>query len=101
LLVVSNTNVLHFEMLQREYPIFRHFDDYVLSYKVHAMKPVRPFYDAALSMAECEPGEGVFIDDLLENVEGARNAGFDGIQFHSFAQLTEEFETRGIQMKTT
>jgi putative hydrolase of the HAD superfamily len=96
LLVVSNTNVLHFEMLHREYPIFRHFDDYVLSYKVHAMKPAAAFYDAALSMAECEPGEGVFIDDLLENVEGARKAGFDGIHFQSHAQLTKEFEMRGI-----
>jgi len=96
LLIVSNTNVLHFEMLWREYPIFRHFDDFVLSYKVHAMKPAPAFYEAALQMARCAPSECVFIDDLLENVEAARKAGFDGIHFQSYVQLTEEFRLRGI-----
>ena len=98
LLIVSNTNRLHFEMLHREYPIFRHFHDYVLSYNVRAMKPAPAFYVAALAMAGCAPEECVFVDDLAENVEGAKLAGFDGIQFQSFGQLMEEFELRGIAL---
>jgi epoxide hydrolase-like predicted phosphatase len=96
LLVVSNTNSLHFEMLRQAYPIFRHFDGYVLSYEVGAMKPDPRFYAAALEMAGCAPEECVFIDDLPENVAGATQAGFQGILFESFAQLSKEFALRGI-----
>jgi putative hydrolase of the HAD superfamily len=98
LIVVSNTNVLHFDMLRREYPIFRHFHDFALSYRIRAMKPAPEFYRAALTMAGCAPGECVFIDDIPENVEGARMAGFDAIQFQDFRQLSGEFERRGIAL---
>lgn len=96
LIIVSNTNQLHFEMLERAYPIFRHFHGFVLSYQVQAMKPDPAFYAAALRMAECEAHECVFIDDLPENVAGAQRAGFDGIIFESFPQLLEEFKQRGL-----
>ena len=96
LIVVSNTNRLHFEMLENTYSIFRYFFGYILSYQVRAMKPAPAFYAAALAMAECAPHECVFIDDLPENVAGAQLAGFDGIVFESFPQLQEEFKRRGI-----
>src|SRR5579884_809488 len=38
LLLLSNTNEIHFSMIERTYPILRHFDDRVLSYRVGAMK---------------------------------------------------------------
>jgi putative hydrolase of the HAD superfamily len=97
LLIVSNTNALHFEMLRKTYPIFSHFDDYVLSYEVRAMKPDPEFYSAALARAGCLPGECLFIDDLKENVDGALLAGFDAIQFDSLARLEKELDRRGIR----
>jgi putative hydrolase of the HAD superfamily len=96
LIIVSNTNRLHFEMLKRTYTIFRYFFGYILSYQVKAMKPDPAFYAAALEMAECTPEECVFIDDLPENVAGAKLAGFDGILFESFPQLSEELKSREI-----
>jgi len=96
LIIVSNTNQLHFEMLKSTYPIFRYFFGYTLSYQVRAMKPDPAFYAAALRMAECLPHECVFIDDLLENVDGAKLAGFDGILFESFPQLSVELKLRGL-----
>src|ERR1035441_4624075 len=39
LVLVSNTNTLHFEMIRETYGhLLRHFDGLVLSYEVHAMK---------------------------------------------------------------
>jgi glucose-1-phosphatase len=96
LIVVSNTNQLHFEMLKNTYIIFEYFYGFVLSYQVKAMKPDPLFYAAALRMAECLPEECVFIDDLPENVEGAKLAGFDGIIFESFPQLALELKRRGV-----
>ena len=50
LLVLSNTNAIHFEMVRQCYPILRHFDDFVLSYEVKAMKPDAPIYQALEQM---------------------------------------------------
>ncbi len=39
LMLLSNTNAIHFAMLERSYPLLRHFHDRVLSYRVGALKP--------------------------------------------------------------
>jgi putative hydrolase of the HAD superfamily len=97
LVLLSNTNSIHFEMIRDRYPILRHFDEYVLSYRVGALKPSRRIYEAAVEKAQCEPHECFFTDDIPEYVEGARRAGIDAVQFQSAAQLEDEFRKRGIQ----
>jgi putative hydrolase of the HAD superfamily len=96
LLLLSNTNAIHFEMIQRHYPLLRHFDHYVLSYKVGAMKPSPEIYQAALAQAGCRAEECFFTDDLLPYVEGARRLGIDAVQFQSFARLREDMKLRGV-----
>jgi putative hydrolase of the HAD superfamily len=96
LLLLSNTNAIHFEMIQRHYPLIRHFDQHVLSYKVGAMKPSPEIYQAALAQAGCRAEECFFTDDLLPYVEGARRMGIDAVQFQSFAQLREDLKLRGV-----
>ena len=45
LLLLSNTNAIHFEMLRANYaPLLRHFHELVLSYEVKAMKPQPEIY---------------------------------------------------------
>src|SRR5438046_2320598 len=39
LVLLSNTNAIHFPMLCENYPLLRHFKHRVLSYEVKAMKP--------------------------------------------------------------
>jgi glucose-1-phosphatase len=94
--IVSNTNAIHFDMLRRTYPILGHFDGYVLSYEIHAMKPAPAFYAEALGRACCPPERCLFIDDMEENVLGARTAGMDAIQFCSREQLESELIVRGL-----
>jgi putative hydrolase of the HAD superfamily len=97
ILLLSNTNALHFEMILENYPILRHFDDYVLSYKVGAMKPDPLIYRAAIEKARCDAGECFFTDDIAAYVEAACNAGIDAVQFTGFDRLREEFSRRGVQ----
>jgi FMN phosphatase YigB (HAD superfamily) len=40
------------------------------------------------------PEEIFFTDDRLENVEAARQAGFDAVQFVSVAELREQLRVR-------
>jgi len=95
LLVLSNTNPIHFSMLKARYPVFDHFDDFVLSYEVGALKPDAEIYRRAIERAGCRPEECFFTDDIAMNVEAARNSGMDAVQFLSATQLEEELRVRG------
>lgn len=94
--LLSNTNPIHYEMLARTYPILRHFDAYVLSHEVKAMKPLPKIYQAAIEAARCAPGECFFTDDVAEYVEGARRAGIDAVQFQNHEQIAAELRARGV-----
>jgi FMN phosphatase YigB (HAD superfamily) len=96
LLLLSNTNPIHFAMIRQHYPLVRHFDHAVLSYEVGAIKPSPQIYEAALAQAGCRPDECFFTDDVLPFVEGARRHGIDAVQFQSAAQLEDELRARGI-----
>jgi putative hydrolase of the HAD superfamily len=96
LLLLSNTNPIHFETIERTYPLLRHFHDRVLSYQVGARKPSARIYEEAVLRAECGADECVFFDDVAAYVEGARAAGIDAVQFQSPEQVEEELRRRGV-----
>jgi glucose-1-phosphatase len=96
-LLMSNTNAIHFRMIRERYPILEHFDDYVLSYQVKAMKPSPVIYNEAVRRAGCEAGECFFTDDIAAYVEGAKAVGIDAVQFQSRDQLEQELKARGIE----
>lgn len=96
LVLLSNTNTLHFEMLEANYPILRLFEQRVLSNEVGAMKPSPIIYERAVELAGCRPGECFFTDDVAVYVEGARACGLDAVQFHSQAQVERELRARGL-----
>ena len=97
LLLLSNTNAIHFAMIEERYPLLRHFDDYVLSFRVGAMKPSPAIYREAIARAGCRPEECFFTDDVGPFVEAARQEGIDAVQFQSREQLEAELEARGIR----
>ncbi len=97
LLVLSNTNAIHFAMVRRNYPLLRHFHDLVLSYEVKAMKPSPAIYREAIARAQCRPEECFFTDDIPAYVEGARREGIDAVQFESCAQLERDLAAREIR----
>lgn len=96
LVLLSNTNAIHFEMLRENYPLLRHFHSFVLSYEVGAMKPLPLIYRRAIEAAGCLPQECFFTDDILAYVEGARAQGIDAVQFESAAQIEAELRKRGV-----
>ncbi len=99
LLLLSNTNPIHFEALRESHAMLRHFHDLVLSYEVKAMKPRPEIYQAAIARAGCRAEECFYTDDIAAYVTAARNLGIDAVQFESAAQLEREFAARGICWK--
>lgn len=97
LLLLSNTNAIHFSMIENAYPLLRHFDHFVLSYRVGAMKPSPKIYQEAIAQAQCRPEECFFTDDILEYVEGARREGIDAEQFQGLEKLEQDLHARGVE----
>ena len=97
LVLLSNTNAMHFEMLRENYAhMLRHFHSLILSHEVRAMKPNPAIFQAAVAAAGCRPEECFYTDDIAAFVEAARAQGIDAVQFESYAQLEGELRARGI-----
>jgi len=97
LLLLSNTNAIHFEMLERSYPLLRHFHDRILSHRVRAMKPSPVIFRAAIASAGCAPEEIFFTDDIADYIAAAKKEGIDAVQFESSEQIERELKARGVQ----
>ena len=100
LLLLSNTNAIHWQMIREKYRMVAYFHDCVLSFEERAMKPDPAIYRALVARAGCRPEECFFTDDIALNVEGARREGIDAVQFESPAQLQGEMASRGIHWET-
>lgn len=97
LVLLSNTNAIHFEMVRENYPLLRHFHSLVLSYEVGAMKPSPLIYQRAIEEAGCLPAECFFTDDIPDYVAGAVAQGIDAVQFQSSVQIEAELRKRGVE----
>lgn len=86
LILLSNAIPLHVE-LGRKKGWFDHFSRCCFSCEIHARKPAAEAYRAAINS---KPSEFVFIDDKVENVEGAAKLGINAIHFTSPSQLRKE-----------
>jgi FMN phosphatase YigB (HAD superfamily) len=96
LILVSNTNDLHFRRIQQQYPLLGHFHECVLSYRVGAMKPAVEIYQEAIRLAGCAATECFFTDDIAANVEGARRLGIDAVLFRGERDFKSHLARRGV-----
>ena len=97
LLLGSNTSDLHAAHFREQFAsTLAHFDHLVLSYEVGQTKPNREFYLACAQAAGRNPAECIFIDDLPENVEGARAAGLVGVLYQSTDGLARTLSNLGV-----
>lgn len=94
--LASNTCREHFEWIQERFPRIDFFRGAALSYELGVMKPSREYYEKALELFGIEPMESVFIDDILDNVEGARRVGMGGIVFREYGELVKALEGLGV-----
>ena len=100
LVLLSNTNAIHFDMVRESYPLLRHMDHYVLSHEVGALKPSPRMYQEAVSRAGCRPEECFFTDDIAAYVAGARREGIDAEQFQGLEKLEADLRARGIEWES-
>lgn len=83
---------------RQRHPFIGHFRDYVVSGLVGHSKPGRAIYDLVCRAGNFQPGDAVFVDDVIANVEGAREAGMAAIHHRSAAETEAELRTLGLRM---
>jgi HAD superfamily hydrolase (TIGR01509 family) len=97
--LLSNTDPIHAAHLERHFSFVRYFPVRIYSNVVGTSKPSPAIYHAALRALEVAPSEALYIDDIEEFAEAARQLGMDAMRFESATQLDEELARRGL-MKT-
>jgi epoxide hydrolase-like predicted phosphatase len=77
---------------EARYGFSRVFDPIVYSHEVGLAKPDPRIYDLACDLLHCTPDEVVFIDNLVENVIGAREVGMHAIHHTDTAKTIRAVE---------
>jgi len=98
LILLSNTDVERFGFIRKTFPDVLIFDEYVLSFETGYLKPHPQIYQEALEKARAKAEECVFIDDLEENIEGARNVGLETILYRPQTDLETELRGKGLSI---
>jgi len=69
------------------------FDSIITSYDIQIAKPNKAIYLISLMQLTLKAEETVYVDDMEENVEMAREIGMKGILFKDFESFKKELET--------
>ena len=81
LYVLSNMSLEFIEFL-RKTEVYKYFDGEVVSCEEHVVKPDAEIYRRLVVRYGLDVSETLFIDARKENVEAARNEGWEGFNFN-------------------
>lgn len=87
LFAITNFGAEFWDMFRPTQPIFDLFGDIIVSGVEKLVKPNPAIYALALWRFGLQPGEAIFIDDNLDNVEAARANGFIAHHFNNAESL--------------
>jgi 2-haloacid dehalogenase len=94
---ITNFGAEFWDQFRPTAPVFNHFTDIVVSGVEKLVKPDPAIYALALRRFGLTPGEGIFVDDRLENIESAEANGFVGHHFKDAATLRRALHNHGIE----
>jgi HAD superfamily hydrolase (TIGR01509 family) len=86
------------EVITVRHPMADAFDLVVGSAYEKVMKPDARIYELTLARLGRQPAEAVFIDDMLHNIEGARQVGLATIHYQAGMDVTAALAALGLQV---
>ena len=84
--------------LKTKYTFIDKFRGMAVSAELGVLKPDEKIYRYLLDQYNLCPEDSIFLDDLLPNVEGARNVGMQGIHFTTAAACREDLKKFGVNV---
>jgi HAD superfamily hydrolase (TIGR01509 family) len=95
--LLSNTNELHWSWITGNYAAaLRPFDRLLVSHECGLEKPDPAIYRLVIRETGLPPAAHLFIDDIEENVHGARAVGMEAVLHTDAAALRRELGARGL-----
>lgn len=76
-------------LIEDHWGIANAFDKILISGEIGMIKPQPEAFRKALDALGCQPGEAVFVDDRLENVEGAQAVGLQAIHYQGRSDMNK------------
>ncbi len=97
ILLGSNTNAIHSGRFVLQFAdVLSHFETLVLSHEIGTRKPDAEFFLHCARAANTPASDCVFVDDLADNIAGARAVGFHGILYRPNENLAERLRALGV-----
>jgi putative hydrolase of the HAD superfamily len=81
-----------------KFGLARTFKLFLSSCYVGLRKPDPAIYRLALDVTRRAAAESIFVDDRVENLEGARRVGLQTIHYQNVSQLKEELRDLGVAL---
>lgn len=93
---ITNFAAEFWAMFRPHAPVFDRFRDVVVSGTERLFKPEPEIYRLALRRFGLQRGQGLFVDDRLENVRAGAAEGFPGHHFTGVARLRSRLASEGL-----
>ncbi len=96
LMLLSNTNELHYRHLESQLPVLSLMARTFLSFELGMRKPDRAIYERVIAESGVSPARIIYIDDIPAYTRAAADLGIQAITFESAAQLDAALKARGV-----
>ena len=94
--LLSNTNSIHWAMIESQAPARDLFDYIFLSFETGHSKPHDAAFEHVLNHVSVSPAQILFLDDSVRNIEAARKLGMSAEQVHGSMGMTNMLLKAGI-----
>ncbi len=94
--LLSNINILHYEYLKKNFPVFDVFHKLFFSYELGLAKPDKLIYQKVISSLAVSAEEIFYTDDRPELVESAASLGIKSFIFRDTLGLTKDLASLNI-----
>ena len=96
LYAITNYPAETFPTAQKKFPFLALFRDVAVSGVERVLKPSAELFNILLRRNNLVPGEAIFIDDSIKNVDAAHALGLHAIHFRSADQLERDLVQLGV-----
>lgn len=96
--ILSNYPEYKFMDMLKRTPVLRKAHGSVISYQIKLTKPSREIYMHLLDKYQLIAEETLFLDDLQENINGAKKVGMHGIRFRNVKQVKHDLKEYGVEI---
>lgn len=91
--LLSNTDIIHFNFINKNFPYVNLIRNKVLSYKAGLMKPSKRIFLHTLKKYKFAKSETLVIDDMRPNIAAASSLGLQTLHYKSHKQFLKRFNS--------